>query len=112
MEDAGPPDGKARIHLSGDFSALEIEDILAEIAKVRASLEPQVSTQPPSLLSDAEVLVQEDALFHIRRRIGGGLRIWLRNEGFGWLAFELNDTAAAELKTFLSSELRAPGQPH
>lgn len=111
MDDTGPQSGKARIHLNGDFTALEIEKILADLAEVRASLEPHVPLQPPSLQTDVILQVQENALFKVRRRIGGGLRIWLRNEGFGWMAFELTEPATAELKNFLASELRAPGPP-
>lgn len=112
MQDAGPPPGKVRIALNGEFSAQELEDILQSLAEARAGLEPAVPLQPPSMLSDADVLVQSDALFDIRRRIDGGLRIWLRSEGFGWMAFELDASKARSLRDYLSSEIKAPGPTH
>jgi len=35
----------------------------------------------------------------------GGLRIWLRNEGIGWLAFNITPAAKEGLATFFSKEL-------
>lgn len=99
-----PPD-KARISLNGEFSALEIEEIIRDLAAARASLQPPVPTTAPSLESDATVLSQEDALFAIRTLAGGGLRFWLRNEGIGWLALTINATAAEGLRQFLSNKI-------
>ncbi len=98
------PAVKARINLTGEFSALELEEVIRTLATARASLEPAVPMQPPTLLATEEVLVQEEASFNFRTLIGGGLRIWLRNEGLGWLAFTLTQTDVAGIREFLGQQ--------
>jgi len=103
MNDAVPPD-KVRISLNGEFSGPELEEIIRGLAEARAGLEPSVSQEPPTTL-DAQVLVQEDALFKFRTLTHGGLRIWLRNEGLGWLAFSLTAADVAGIQVFLNEKL-------
>jgi hypothetical protein len=95
---------KAQINLSGSFSARDLDDIIRELAQVRASMRPPVSTDPP-VGADDEILVQDDALFTVRTLTGGGLRFWLRNEGLGWLAFTLTAEKTRGLREFLSKKL-------
>lgn len=94
------------IALNGEFSAVELEEIIATLAEVRAGMGPAVPSEPPSLLSDREVLVQEEAEWRIRRLANGGLRIWLRNEGSGWLAFTVSPSHAEGLREFLGKKGR------
>lgn len=77
---------KAQINLSGSFSVRDLDDIIRELAKVRASMRPPVPTDPP-VGPDDEILMQDDTLFTVRTLAGGGLRFWLRSEGLGWQAF-------------------------
>lgn len=95
---------KARIHLSGEFSATELENIIASLAKARAGTLPPVPASPPTEMSEQEVLVQDDAQFRFRKLATGGLRIWLRNEGLGWLAFTLSPESAAGIREFLNKQ--------
>lgn len=95
---------KARIHLSGEFSALEIETLIHELAKTRASLTPQVPLEPPTEASTHPVLLQDEARIVVRKRVGGGLRIWLRNEGLGWLAYTLTNADSEGLREFLTHQ--------
>jgi len=106
------PPGKVRIKLEGEFTATELEEIISDLAKARASLEPEVPRQPPSPTSEQEVLVQEETEWSIRRLVTGGLRIWLRNEGLGWLAFTLTADQATGLRQFLGTEPGSTFTPH
>ncbi|WP_298580535.1 hypothetical protein [uncultured Luteimonas sp.] len=104
---------KVRIELNGDFSAPQLDEILRDLAKARAGMLPAVPEHPPSLLSaEEEVLLQDEAKFDIRTLLNGGLRIWLRNEGLGWLAFTLTPAHAASLRVFLSQERPDSGTAH
>lgn len=94
-------DAKATVALNGEFSALELEEIIADLAQVRAGMQPAVPSKPDP---DRNVPVQERTLFSIRNILGGGARIWLRNEGFGWLAFELSAEEAVGLAEFLRNK--------
>ena len=100
---------KAKINLNGEFSASELEEIIRSLAEVRASLLPAVPRDPPTADSEDEVLVQDDAVFRVRTIARGGLRIWLRNEGFGWVAFTLSKADKDGLAVFLSKK---PGHSH
>lgn len=97
---------KARFELNGEFTAMELEEIIRDLAQVRAGLKPAVSMQPPSLLSEGEILVQEESQFAFRKLATGGLRIWLRNEGIGWLAFNLSSAYVLGIREFLNKEGR------
>ena len=104
---------KLRIELNGDFSAPQLDEILRDLAKARAGMLPAVPEHPPSLLSaDEEILLQDEAKFDIRALLNGGLRIWLRNEGLGWLAFTLTPAHATSLRVFLSQERPDSGTTH
>ena len=93
---------KAVIKLNGEFEAAELEEIIRDLAKVRAGMLPAVPTSPDT---DCEPLEQCEPLFKIRTLAGDGVRIWLRNEGFGWLAFTLTANDLASLRTFLGEKL-------
>jgi len=94
---------KVTIALNGEFSASDLEEILRDLAAQRADMAPAV---PVELSPDAEVLEETDALFSIRTRLGGGLRIWLRHTGFGWIPFSLSAATRADLREWLG---RDPG---
>ena len=74
------------------------------LMSTRAGMTPAVPSDPPTEISSENVLVQEDALFAIRTLIDGGLRVWLRNEGVGWMAFTLSPANRATLRDFLSKK--------
>lgn len=97
---------KTRIELEGEFTAAELDEILRDLAKARAGLSPPVPDQPPTVLAaDEDVLVQEEARFAIRTLANGGLRIWLRNEGLGWLAFTITPAQTLSLRQFLGQKV-------
>lgn len=95
---------KVTINLNGEFSAIELEEIIGQLAKARAATDPPVPLNPPTEAHPREVLVQEQAEFALRKLANGGLRVWLRNEGFGWLAFTLTAADASGIREFLLKE--------
>lgn len=98
-------EAKVRIALNGEFSAPELEEIIRNLAEARAGTLPAVPMQPPSQLgADKQLLLQDEAEYAIRKLATGGLRIWLRNEGIGWLAFTLPKASADGLREFLSQQ--------
>lgn len=97
---------KKALAVSGEFSALEFEEIIRRIAELRSTMAPPVPESPPGLLNpDAEMQVQDATLFTARTVVGGGLRIYLRNEGIGWMAFNLTAGDVANLRDLLSKKL-------
>jgi hypothetical protein len=96
---------KVKINLNGEFTAPELEDIIAELGKARAGMLPAVSKEPPSVESNVDVTVQEETLYSIRTLVSGGVRIWLRNEGFGWLGFTLTPADKEGIRDFLGKKI-------
>ncbi len=94
---------KAMISLNGEFTAAELEEVILELSKVRAGMEPAV---PRTLVTsgDATVMEQDETLFTVRTLADGGLRIWLRSEGAGWMAFKLSAARRKELFEFLGKK--------
>lgn len=99
-------ESKVRIALNGEFTAMELEEVIRDLALARSGLKPEIPMQPPSLLSEHDVLVQKETQFAFRKLATGGLRIWLRNEGIGWLAFNLSRADVLGIREFFSKEVR------
>lgn len=93
-----------KIDLNGEFTASEMDEILRDLGTARAGMLPAVPLGPPTSL-DAEVMLQDEALFKVRTLVDGGARIWLRSEGFGWLAFTLPPADVLGLREFLGKKL-------
>lgn len=94
-----------RVEVNGDFTADDLDEVIRSLAKARAGLAPAVPLKAPDGTIESELLVQDDALFKIATLADGGLRIWLRSEGFGWMAFNLSAAQAAGLREFLGKGL-------
>lgn len=78
-----------------EMSATELDELIAEASKRRATLEPRVGNQPPETL-DASMnpawsisLVEQGSLFRIR------------HTGLGWMAFVIPPTERAILLSAL-----------
>ena len=96
---------KLKIDLQGEFSATELEEIISDLAKARSGMSPDVPRFPPDIDSDKEIIVHEDALFSIRNLANGGVRVWLRSEGFGWVTFNLSAKDREGLSNFLLKQI-------
>lgn len=95
---------KATISLNGEFTATELEEVIQELSKVRAGMEPAVPQTLPTV-GDSAFMEQDETLFTIRTLADGGIRIWLRSEGSGWMAFRLSATRRKELFEFLGKKI-------
>lgn len=93
------PQPTVRIELNGTFSATELEEVISDLAATRATLQPEVPATPPTLVTDAQV--ETETLFKIRTLATGGVRIWLRHVGYGWLGFTLSPTQRTEFVEFV-----------
>jgi len=94
---------KVTISLNGEFTAAELEEVIQELAAARSSMDPPVPLTLP-ISGDAPVVLQENSSFTIRTLVDGGLRIWLRSEGMGWMAFQLSASRREELFAFLGKK--------
>lgn len=96
-----PREARVHITLDGEYNAAELQEVIENLARTRAAMLPSVSDEPPTSF-DEHALQQVDPVFKIRALVGGGARIWLRNEGYGWLPFTLSAAGISNLGKFLA----------
>lgn len=99
MEDKTP--STLHINLTAELESDAVDALIKELSEARAQMIPSV---PMDLPPDAEVLEQGEPLFRIRTLVDGGLRIWLRSEGMGWLAFKMTADQRRAFREFLDKE--------
>lgn len=100
-----------RVDIHGNFTAHDLERVIATLAQTRAALLPEVPMEPPKDLELA-AFQQDDTLFRIRSLIRGGLRVWLRHAGAGWLAFTLTPEDVVALREFLGRDFKLSERAH
>ncbi len=106
---------KEKLHLaiSGDFNVEEIESLLADLAGLRAEMIPPVPVTVPTLAStethSPNISMQDDPYFSIRLLKDGQFRFWLRNQGLGWMVFNLSSQKSCALRDYLIAN--APATP-
>lgn len=84
-------DRTATFALQGEFTALEMEEIIHTLAKRRAAMTPPVPmTREGAMYVESEVLIESAPQAIFSTLANGGMRISLRNSGFGWLAFDFD----------------------
>lgn len=96
---------KLHIAISGDFSVEEIETMIADLAGLRAKMVPpipvEVPTQVSTLSHSPNLSIQDDPYFAIRRLTDGRFRFWLRNQGLGWMIFNIPVEKSCSLRDYL-----------
>ena len=86
-----------RLNLNGVFSAGELEQLIGDLARARAMMEPAVPRDPePSgkALADPRFFVSDAP-------DGGGVALRLRDPGIGWRAYRLPYNEAGRLAMLL-----------
>lgn len=94
-------DSKLRIDLNAELDADGVDALIRELAEARSQMLPRV---PTKLLDDGPAMEQGEPLFSIRTLVDGGLRIWLRSEGMGWLAFRMSAAQREAFREFLDKK--------
>lgn len=105
----------AAISIVGDLTTAQVEKLIADLAELRASMQPEVSVVPPGPggLSNDRVTVSlvDDPYLSARPLKDGRVRLWLRNGGLGWMIFNLSIEKACALRDFLIANTPAsPGE--
>jgi hypothetical protein len=98
-------EARVQLKLDGEYSAADLEELIQHLAKMRAAMLPAVPNEPPTSF-DTDALQDVDPMYRIRSLVGGGVRIWLRNEGYGWLPFTLSATGISKLAQFLGKPVK------
>lgn len=87
-----------------ELSAHELETIIVKLMVLRANTAPPVHAQPPSA-KDADqrapVAVVKDPEMTLASLKDGGIRLWLRHCGLGWLPVQMSAQRAGMLRDYL-----------
>ena len=95
--DTKPGARSARLNLNGEFSATELEQLIGDLARARAMMQPGVPREP-----EPTVDVQVDPRFLVSEAADrGGVVLRLRDPGTGWRAYGLPYNEAGRLAMLL-----------
>lgn len=96
-----------RLDISGTLSTAEVEKLIGTLADMRAQMEPAVPDTRPASGTGAPLMIQDDPSFFLASTRDGGIRIWLRSHGLGWLGFSLPLRNAQAMQGFLTRHVEA-----
>lgn len=90
--------------VSGRYTAAELDQLMRTLAEMRATMLPSVPPTRDRLLQESggSVLIEKDPSLAIAARRGGGFRLWVRNQGFGWLAYEIDNKTAIGMRDMVN----------
>jgi len=97
-------DDKQTLHLDvrGPHTAQQLDRLIRTLATLRADMTPEVATSRMDLAAQADdVLIEQDPSLMAALR-GGGFRLWVRNRGLGWLAYEIDNQVAMSIHSLIS----------
>jgi hypothetical protein len=99
--DTKPSARSARLHIDGVFSAIEVEQLIADLTRARAMMQPAVPRDPEQTV-DVHVEVQRSPRFFVNEAPHhAGVLLRLRDPGAGWRAFWLPYNEAGRLAALL-----------
>lgn len=96
-----------RVSVDRVLTASDLELFIIDLAKARSEMSPEVPRSAPD--HQSEVLIQNDADVQAAHTVSGFVRLYLRNQGLGWLAFTVDGRKAAGLAQYILSRT-TPGE--
>jgi hypothetical protein len=101
---------RATIDLRGELTASELEDAITRLAVLRSNMTPPVTEKSPNPFTDPDkpILMESDCALTAALRRNGGIRLWLRNRGFGWVGYEVEPGRARAIANYILS--RTPNE--
>lgn len=91
-----------RITMDSTLDAHGLSTFIADLAVTRANMEPQVPYEPPQAGDySTNTSEQDNPYFQARRLRDGRIRLWIRNAGIGWMAFNIPAAQAITLRDYL-----------
>ncbi len=97
--------GSASITTSGPLSASDVESLIADLASLRSRMTPPVAMSTPGSREFDSNLPktskQNDPEIAAARLHDGSIRLWIRNVGLGWLAFDMPHAKARAIADYI-----------
>ena len=98
---------EATLTLQGNFSADALEELISKLAVLRSDMQPPVPKARPDSMSEADkhITIEDEPAMVVARLRDGRFRLWLRNRGTGWMAYNIDAANATGLRDYLSANL-------
>ena len=97
------------VHVAANLDAAGMDDLISRLAELRAGMAPAVPMALPNSKSVAAtntpVSLEDEPAISAKLMSDGRPRLFFRNKGFGWLAFDLAKTDAAVVRDWLTANL-------
>jgi hypothetical protein len=102
---------RAILDLRGTFTASELEDLITRLAILRSDMSPPVPQNPPDAFGDPDkpILMESEPAITAALRQNGGIRLWLRNRGLGWMGYEVEPARARGIAKYILSRTTDEG---
>lgn len=86
-----------------EMSTNDLETLIADLAEIRAGKQPGVpmSRPKPGTSPETNISMQDEPSIEARLLKDGRIRLWIRNAGIGWLAFNLSHEQSLTLRDFM-----------
>lgn len=94
-----------------ELTARELETLIVKLMVLRSQTEPPVETSPPSAANAhlrAPVAIPHDPDMAFSALSNGGVRLWFRHPGLGWVPVQMSLERARLLRDYLIKW--APGE--
>lgn len=92
-----------RIQIDKTLTAQELELLIHELAEKRSTMTPSVPQTRAEAFEtpNAAALLEDEPSCVAARLRDGRIRLWMRNRGIGWQAFNMDIRNAATLRDWL-----------
>lgn len=90
------------LQINADLTTADLDALLRKLALLRSEMSPAVPENRAEVLEAGNVLVEDKPGLLIAQRQGGGFRLWLRHRGYGWLAYQIDNTSADTMAGFIA----------
>ncbi|HET6807211.1 MAG TPA: hypothetical protein VFH59_17380 [Frateuria sp.] len=104
---------RVALKIERELDARGLEQLIHELAELRAHMIPSVPrTLEEAMAADVQVIQQDQPSAMFRALADGGLRIWLRNLGLGWMAFRIPRRDVDGLRDLLTGKVSETPRTH
>lgn len=93
------------LQINAELTADGLDALLRKLALMRAEMRPAVPENRKEVIETGSVLIEDKPGLVIAQRQGGGFRLWLRHRGYGWLAYQIDNSTAATMASFIADRV-------
>lgn len=98
----------ADVQINASLTAVELEDLMRQLALLRAQMTPAVPEHPADLLAPGmaqKLLMEDQSAMVIAQHAGGAFHLFCRHRGFGWLVYSCEAARAAGIAGYIASRI-------